>query len=699
MSWIKASCLILVIYANALQASLSEATAHEPIHYDMTITESKPYKLARTITGTITIAADNVTLDLNQHTISGETHGIVVNTGLTNIPIKNGNIAIPTSGNGIEIGASCTNIDIDGIRADQCAIGINITGSSKTTIRNCRLTRNSDTGIKLTSCDDSEISYCSGRGNNIGYKLDTTNKTHVSNCVAASNTTIGFSLLTTTNVIIDTCKALNTGSTSTGDSFGFVAENGSKNLFIKCVAEGATTTATAESNIVAGFALKGTETSSAIIECVARNIESSSSGQTIPYGIIAKTSLQTPVSKSTMTWSAEVKDLVWSPTGTQLAVGGVATSGREFSTYSFNQPKTTLLELANFLRNSTNDVYSLSWNILNSYIALGLKQSASTDSIVICSVDTKTGELALASSITPTSGSAKTINSVSWAQGGRLLIASGESMASKSIFVYYFNPSTQTLTFRGSVNANSQVYEVACSPNSDFVVAAGTTSTGTELRLYEYNPKNLLTLRDSKAHGATLYTTAWSPDGTYVAVGGEPGTGSYDTRIYEFDATAKTLTLRDSKTHGIRVNDVQWSPDGKSLITGGDTFTGNNVRIYSFSRTTKTLALQYSISHGAMVRAVAWSPNGIYAALGGVETGSVTHRIYQVATSPTNCIIRNNTLHSIKGSVGKLGVGISVPSITNLVVKNIAYNNDRNYEFNTRVSNSVTAESLLNYEN
>jgi len=60
-------------------------------------------------------------------------------------------------------------------------------------------------------------------------------------------------------------------------------------------------------------------------------------------------------------------------------------------------------------------------------------------------------------------------------------------------------------------------------------------------------------------------------------------------------------------------------------------------------------------------------------------------------------VVRGNTVHNIKGAVGNRGVGINVPSVDNLVVKNITHNNDHNYRNNTRISFKLDPEELLNY--
>lgn len=96
-----------------------------------TIDKSGPYCLAQDIVGTIVIAADNVTLDLNSHAIDGNQATAIVASNVHNVTIKNGTI---TNAN---LGISITNAE--GVRLDT----IDILASNQ--------------AVLLSKCSSSEI--------------------------------------------------------------------------------------------------------------------------------------------------------------------------------------------------------------------------------------------------------------------------------------------------------------------------------------------------------------------------------------------------------------------------------------------------------------------------------------------------------------------------------------------------------------
>ena len=73
---------------------------------------------------------------------------------------------------------------------------------------------------------------------------------------------------------------------------GFSSENGYGNIFERCIANGTQALSTTDSSsIVAGFALLGSESCSKIIGCESANAITSSSGVTVPYGILLQGTL------------------------------------------------------------------------------------------------------------------------------------------------------------------------------------------------------------------------------------------------------------------------------------------------------------------------------------------------------------------------------------------------------------------------
>ena len=86
---------------------------------------------------------------------------------------------------------------------------------------------------------------------------------------ALSNTYAGFDLVTAQNNCFSDCKAIATGEgidQMKTQVFGFVSEYGYGNIFERCIANATQAlSATDVQSIVAGFALRGTEQQSKII--------------------------------------------------------------------------------------------------------------------------------------------------------------------------------------------------------------------------------------------------------------------------------------------------------------------------------------------------------------------------------------------------------------------------------------------------
>ena len=73
---------------------------------------------------------------------------------------------------------------------------------------------------------------------------------------------------------------------------GFISTNGSGNIFENCIANATQALSTTDSNsLVAGFALRGTESYCKIIGCESANASASSTGVTVPYGILLQATL------------------------------------------------------------------------------------------------------------------------------------------------------------------------------------------------------------------------------------------------------------------------------------------------------------------------------------------------------------------------------------------------------------------------
>ena len=241
------------------------------------------------------INANDVLLDLNNRTVTGT---ITIAATMSGITIRNGTINANGAGSGILVNP----------------------GASGITIANVTV-KNATTGIDFMSAYDAAIQGCTLTQNSIGLQLNSSYNVQVSDTVASSNVNAGFDLVSSfTNSFIN-CKALSTGQNNAviynNEVVGFSSENGYGNIFERCVANGTQALSTTDSNsIVAGFVLRGSESCTKIIGCETANANASTSGVTVPYGILLQGTLDETFNVTGALYSPDrVNSVDWSPDG------------------------------------------------------------------------------------------------------------------------------------------------------------------------------------------------------------------------------------------------------------------------------------------------------------------------------------------------------------------------------------------------
>lgn len=250
-----------------------------------TIITPGTYCVANDFVGSITLAADNVTLDLNGHTIS--TGGITVASN--NVMVKNGriingsgvnttgtlqNIAIQDlqiiGGSSVISASSVTNLVIERVNANGAGLGITVRNCDACLIQNCQVIEVAFAAFEC-SADSvgtfrSQIRNCSAINAAVGFRFAEV-VCNVDNCFVNSVTT-GYRIETITvnneDIYIRNSVAKNT----TGSGF-FVNSSAGLGLqmrvaFSGCISE----------NTAFGFAVNtiSSATDNCVIEnCIARN--------------------------------------------------------------------------------------------------------------------------------------------------------------------------------------------------------------------------------------------------------------------------------------------------------------------------------------------------------------------------------------------------------------------------------------------
>lgn len=244
-------------------------------------------------TGTITINASNITLDLNGHTvsqgsgISANVHGIECAAGVHDVVIKNG-IIRDVSGNGIRINDGCANITLDNLTIIDCASGHILasgSGVSEITgliIQHCSFTETGtsipDMLITLTQCnsvllDEIVIQDISSQSDTLSALLiNDCSGIRITNCIIngiSVGSFAGITISSSVNTALVNCAVQN--SQANNDScIGYVIQNGSNGTALTgCTAHdlNATTSATE----CAGFTCDDT-TGCTFSQCSVRSV-------------------------------------------------------------------------------------------------------------------------------------------------------------------------------------------------------------------------------------------------------------------------------------------------------------------------------------------------------------------------------------------------------------------------------------------
>lgn len=206
-----------------------------PLFAAGTISTAGTYCVANDIVGNITIAVNNVILDLNGHQLSGGgTETITINSGISNVTIRNGYLASGGASNGIHLLNSNTNILIENVTITDYLFGMLLdgggTGSKFIKISNSPFKGPSgtagDAGIDITNANQVLIENCciSDYRNTAGpaaaltsgIKFDTVTNAKVIGCQIRDNYYQGIRMVACQTCVIESCIITNALSPVTG---------------------------------------------------------------------------------------------------------------------------------------------------------------------------------------------------------------------------------------------------------------------------------------------------------------------------------------------------------------------------------------------------------------------------------------------------------------------------------------------------
>jgi len=243
-----------------------------------TISSPGYYCLTGDTVGTITINSDDVTLDLNNHTLSPTSVNAIDVTG-NRITIQNGTIAgssnigiflghasdiriydlnIDGAIIGVETLSTTTNLDIARTMVTTATTGFDIIGTSNVTLSECTASSGygngfaifgaSGSSVLLNSCVAADnvlygfaihgpnvaVTNCVAQGNSAGFLLNNID-IMLANCIANFNTFYGFEI-TGVNSTLTNCMAQGNGTNSSPGA-GFFLVNSTTNIMLEnCIA-------------------------------------------------------------------------------------------------------------------------------------------------------------------------------------------------------------------------------------------------------------------------------------------------------------------------------------------------------------------------------------------------------------------------------------------------------------------------------
>jgi len=682
--------------ANTLDET--RAPIGEIISTSTTITEPGYYVLTQNIECGIVVDSDDVWIDLNNYQIvdsTGTCTTITINTGHKNILIKNGSLkstgADSSSSSGILIEEGAQLVNVDSVEIFDFATGIYFDGASSEKIKSCK------------------IKNCTLHANNKGvfgnyFIKSTFEQVEAKNCVEA-----GFDIYNSDYNIFDTCKALKiTNNDVEKGVVGFASTSGRGNLFSECVADGISTTTSNFCKSAKGFWLRGTdelegETESKIINSIANSISGANYGNA--YGIYLDMILRNTTTFNTLNipletvdFGSDVQAAAWSPNAEYIAIAGQS----YVNIYHFDGTDMILT-----ISKETNGqiVNTVAWSPDGQYLAAGTNASDIANELFLYMFNPNATNNHCNSilAVLDSKELGTNVNSLDWSADGKYLAAGLDNNDSNEIEIWKFDTYQLSDSSVGSNNVGYNVNGVSFSPD-DLYLSAIYSHTVELFSFDKLETSNVISSTASiNSQIGTLTSIDFSPVACganyFIAVGGDDNSNQIE--IFKFQP-GTTISQLEMTSHGTNttIETIKWSPNGKYLLAAGEQSAGNEISIFSFDASAQLnsrLELEDSGNlPGGNALASDWSPSGRYALIGGQTSGGNDTAIFEVANTPTKCKIEDNNICNITG--GLCGIGLSGASGNNLIIKNIAYECDINFNpgtYNTFIGGLLGAPTEL----
>lgn len=298
-----------------------------------------------------------------------------------------------------------------------------------------------------------------------------------------------------------------------------------------------------------------------------------------------------------------VTSVVWSPSGTRLAIG--TWGGGQVQSFDANTGRHVITYPDDNNVSGGRQIYALLWLPDGTTIVFG------DNSATIGVVNALTGNVEMGYS-----GHTAGVITVANSPDGTYIASGGYD---QTVQIWEVATGSPLVTYHGHTNAISSV---AWSPDGTYIASASFDET---VQIWEAATGR--TLYTYQGHTDEVYTVAWSPDGKHIASAGRDQTVQvwavtlFEQAGVQGKGNSSILMYRG---HTTSVQAVAWSPNSTTIASaGGDVQLWNSLTgQYIFTYT------KHATSNNSEVLAVAWSPNGKYIASGGIEgTAQIWHAV------------------------------------------------------------------------
>lgn len=621
----------------------------------ITLSSSGNYQLAEDLNYTVSITADKVSLNLQQHkiTISDLNASALMINGVTQVVVNNGYL----QGAGVSGGAGC------GVRVSAGASALNFKDLTITGFGNGVSLVGSSTSSAVTSCT---INHVQCVANDIGFAASYAASLLVKSCNALYSAVTGFSLVNSDASCLYDCAALKTGGDAgaLGNAIGFSSSGGTSNLFNRCVAKQTKSSSKTFGAMACGFLLTGTETKSKIVDCIVNETDVVSTPTAWTSGINLLPVFNGGLSAigSAVTVSASnVSGVRWSPDSKYLA----SIDGSTARIFGFDG--TNLSQILTVAPGTT--LASVAWSPDGKYLALSeLASGAGATTIYVYTFNGAT----VSGPITVSLGASNHPGALAWSPNGKFLAVNtwNQGSAQTSASTYSFDGTSLVGTATSPLISIAPGQSIAWSPDGQYVIIPGGSST---INIYKFMTNTSLVFVTSAS--VNTLRIAWSPNGRYIAVGDSAGKVS----LFIFDGATLTYVTQTPVIGGADYTyALAWSPCGRYIVAGSITST-YPLRVFNFTGTALNQVGADQLGTAA-IYTLSWSPDGKYIASGEGVSGTSRIKVYSAMYGPANCLIDNCDVCDTFASGQTMGNGI-LGAGTNIFARNKAGNNAANYGY------------------